>query len=418
MSRIIVIGGGPAGMLAAISAARGKHEVHLLEKNEKLGKKLFITGKGRCNITNACEEEELFQSIIRNPKFFYSAFYSFTNDQVMEFFESNGLPIKIERGNRVFPNSDHSSDVIGKLRQLLQREGVDIQLNTIVTQIYQENGVIQAVKTKTGKKLFCDAVILATGGFSYQGTGSSGDGYEFAKRMGHKIMPLLPSLVPFEASEDYVKQLQGLSLRNVKVTIGKEHSAQGRRSGVIYEAFGEMMFTHFGVSGPVILSGSSILNDYNDKMPLKLTIDLKPALTKEQLDKRILREFEANSNRQYKNAVSNLFPAKLIPVMIALSRIHPDKKVNEITKEERRRLIEYTKGFPVTLTKMRDFDEAIITRGGICVKEVNPSTMESRLIKGLYFAGEILDLDALTGGFNLQIAWSTGYLAGTISNIS
>ena len=405
MSKVIVIGGGPAGMMAAIQAAKNKHEVILMEKNEKLGKKLFITGKGRCNITNACDTEEFFNNMIRNPKFFYSAYYSFTNDQVISFFEEHGMPVKIERGGRVFPKSDHSSDVIAKLRQILHSESVSIKLDTIITGIFQKDGTVQAVETKDGIVYECDAVIIATGGFSYQTTGSTGDGYRFGQALGHEMKKVSPSLVPFEAREDYVKQLQGLSLKNITITIKKDKK-------VLYEAFGEMLFTHYGVSGPVVLSASSVVNDAIVKMPLFMEIDLKPALTKEQLDKRILREFKEQKNRQFKNAVQKLFPAKLIPVIIELSQIPAEQKVNEITKSQRMFFIQIIKQFPVTLQKLRDFNEAIITKGGISVKDVNPSTMESKRVKGLYFAGEVLDLDALTGGFNLQIAWSTGYLAG------
>ncbi|MCI9176206.1 MAG: NAD(P)/FAD-dependent oxidoreductase [Lachnospiraceae bacterium] len=444
MSKVIVIGGGAAGMMAAVWAARGGHKALLLEKNEKLGKKIYITGKGRCNLTNACETEALFKQVLRGSKFLYSAFYSFTNQQVIEFFESYGLATKKERGERVFPQSDHSSDVIRTLQQILKKEKVEVRLNTQVKEItaglekneeealaapengsqaeFPENmkragktGVkerklrkfhVSGVRLEDGTLLEADAVIIATGGCSYVSTGSTGDGYRFAEKLGHTVTELKPSLVPFEAAEPWIKDLQGLSLRNVKVRIRKEKK-------VLYEEFGEMLFTHYGVSGPLILSASGIVNDYMDKMPLSMEIDLKPALTKEQLDRRILRDFEENQNRQFKNAVGKLFPAKLIPVILRLSGIHPDKKVNEITRGERIEFAELIQAFPVTLTRFRDFNEAIITRGGVSLKEVNPSTMESKLVQGLYFAGEVLDLDALTGGFNLQIAWSTGYLAGS-----
>lgn len=405
MSKVIVIGGGAAGMFAAIQVAKKGHQVVLLEKNEKLGKKIYITGKGRCNITNACDTEELFQNVMRNRKFLYSAFYTCSNYQVMDFFESNGLSIKTERGERVFPQSDHSSDVIAVLQRVLKQEGVEIHLYTEVKKISIQEGKVTGVFLADGGFLSAEQVIVATGGCSYVTTGSTGDGYRFAQEAGHKVTKLLPSLVPFETEESWIQELQGLSLKNVSVKIEKNGK-------VLYDAFGEMLFTHYGVSGPLLLSASSVVNDYADKMPLAMTIDLKPALDEEQLDKRILRDFEENQNRQFKNAVQKLFPAKLIPVMIRLSGISPDKKVNEITREERQGFVKLIKAFPLTLARFRDFKEAIITRGGVSVKEINPSTMESKLVKGLYFAGEVLDLDALTGGFNLQIAWSTGYLAG------
>lgn len=405
MSKVIVIGGGAAGMFAAIQAAKKGHQVVLLEKNEKLGKKIYITGKGRCNITNACDTEELFQNVMRNSKFLYSAFYTCSNYQVMDFFESNGLSLKTERGERVFPQSDHSSDVIAVLQRVLKQEGVEIHLHTEVKKVSIKEGTVNGVFLADGSFISGEQVIVATGGCSYVTTGSTGDGYRFAKEAGHKVTKLTPALVPFETEEPWIKELQGLSLKNVSVKIEKNGK-------VLYEAFGEMLFTHYGVSGPLFLSASSVVNDYADKMPLHLTIDLKPALEEEQLDKRILRDFEENQNRQFKNAIQKLFPSKLIPVMIRMSGIFPEKKVNEITREERQGFVKLIKAFPVTLSGFRDFNEAIITRGGVSVKEMNPSTMESKLVKGLYFAGEVLDLDALTGGFNLQIAWSTGYLAG------
>ena len=405
MSKVIVVGGGAAGMFAAIQAAKKGHEVVLLEKNEKLGKKIYITGKGRCNITNACDTEELFPNVMRNSKFLYSAFYTCSNYQVMDFFESNGLPIKTERGERVFPQSDHSSDVIAVLQRVLRKEGVEVRLYTEVKKIKQKDGKVTGVLLADGSVLPGEQVVVATGGCSYVTTGSTGDGYRFAKEAGHKVTELRPALVPFETAENWIGELQGLSLKNVSVKITKDGK-------VLYEEFGEMLFTHYGVSGPLLLSASSVVNDYADRMPLQMAIDLKPALDEEQLNKRVLRDFEENQNRQFKNAVQKLFPAKLIPVMIRLSGISPDKKVNEITREERQQFVKLIKSFPLTLSRLRDFKEAIITRGGISVKEVNPSTMESKLVKGLYFAGEVLDLDALTGGFNLQIAWSTGYLAG------
>ncbi len=418
MGKIIVIGGGAAGMMAAIWAARRGGQVLLLEKNEKLGKKLYITGKGRCNLTNACDTEELFQNVLRNRKFLYSAIYSFSNWQAMDFFEEQGLTLKTERGQRVFPQSDHSSDVIQALQRALKRVGVQIQLYAQVSEILTEEifmGVehnqteakrrITGVRLSDGTVLNAESVILATGGCSYVSTGSTGDGYRFARDLGHTVMECLPSLVPFETKETWVKELQGLSLRNVQVSIYKKEK-------LLYQEFGEMLFTHYGVSGPLMLSASSVLNDYIKNMPLSMTIDLKPALSEKQLDKRVLRDFQENQNRQFKNAIQKLFPAKLIPVMVKLSNIDPERRVCEITKQERQAFIRLIKGFPLMLSRFREFNEAIITRGGISVREVNPSTMESKLVTGLYFAGEILDLDALTGGFNLQIAWSTGYLAG------
>ncbi len=393
-------------MFAALGAAEAGHRVTILEQNEKLGKKIYITGKGRCNLTNACDTEEIFAHVPRNAKFLYSAIYTYDNFRVMDFFEANGMPVKTERGNRVFPISDHSSDVISTLQKALEKAGVEVLLHTKVTEILSKDGKIAGVQLKNGEKRTADAIILATGGKSYSSTGSTGDGFVFAEQLGHKIEEPVPSLVPMTVLEDYCMQMQGLSLRNVQATI--------REGGkVIFEEFGEMLFTHFGVSGPLMLSASSVVNDRLRKKNLSLTIDLKPALSEEQLDARILRDFEENKNRQFKNSVKGLLPAKMIPVVISLSGIDPEKKINGITKQERKKLVECIKAFPLTLTGLRGFNEAIITRGGVSVKQVDPSTMESKLVKGLYFAGEILDVDAYTGGFNLQIAWSTGYLAGS-----
>lgn len=405
MRKIIVVGGGAAGMMAAVTAARKGKNVLLLEKNEKLGKKLFITGKGRCNITNSAEIDELFSAVVSNPKFLYSSFYSLTNDQVIEFFEELGVKTKVERGGRVFPESDHSSDVIRALEQELKRLGAEIRLRTEVKEILAEGGRAKGVRLSSGEKLNADAVIIATGGISYPSTGSTGDGYRFARECGHKVTELSPALVPMEVEEWYAKELMGLSLRNIEIRI-----TDGKKK--LYEEFGEMLFTHYGVTGPVILSASSIVGKKLKEHPLTLHIDLKPALTEEQLDKRVLREFEANHNRQFKNAVDSLFPAKLKPVVVELSGIPEEKKVNEVTKEERLRFVRMIKDFSMTLTAMRGYNEAIITKGGVSVKEIDPGTMESRLVNRLYFAGEVLDLDAVTGGYNLQIAWSTGYLAG------
>lgn len=393
-------------MFAALGAAEAGHRVTILEQNEKLGKKIYITGKGRCNLTNACDTEEIFAHVPRNAKFLYSAIYTYDNFRVMDFFEANGMPVKTERGNRVFPVSDHSSDVISTLQKALEKAGVEVLLHAKVTEILSKDGKITGVRLKNGEKRTADAIILATGGKSYSSTGSTGDGFVFAEQLGHKIEEPVPSLVPMTVLEDYCMQMQGLSLRNVQATI--------REGGkVFFEEFGEMLFTHFGVSGPLMLSASSVVNDRLRKKNLSLTIDLKPALSEEQLDARILRDFEENKNRQFKNSVKGLLPAKMIPVVISLSGIDPEKKINGITKQERKKLVECIKAFPLTLTGLRGFNEAIITRGGVSVKQVDPSTMESKLVKGLYFAGEILDVDAYTGGFNLQIAWSTGYLAGS-----
>ena len=405
MSNVIVVGGGAAGMMAAVFAARNGQNVQLLEKNEKLGKKLFITGKGRCNITNAADIEDLFTAVISNPKFLYSGFYSFTNQQVIDFFEELGVKTKVERGERVFPVSDHSSDVIAAFSRELKSLGVSVSLNTEVKELLCEQDKVCGVLLTNGKKMKADAVIVATGGISYPSTGSTGDGYRFARETGHRVTELLPSLVPMEVRQWYAKELQGLSLRNIEIRI-----TDGKKK--LYEEFGEMLFTHYGVTGPVILSASSVVGKTLRKKELTLHIDLKPALSEEQLDKRILREFDANHNKQYKNSIDSLFPAKLKPVMIELSEIEPEKKVNEITKEERQRLVHLIKDFTMTLTGLRGYNEAIITKGGVSVKEIDPGTMESKIIKGLYFAGEVLDLDAVTGGYNLQIAWSTGYLAG------
>lgn len=409
MSKVLIIGGGAAGMMAAVFAAKNGNKVEIFEKNEKLGKKLFITGKGRCNITNAAELENFFPAVTSNPKFLYSAFYSFTNEQVISFFEELGVRTKVERGGRVFPVSDHSSDVIQALKKEMERLEVKINLNAEVKELRIEKRpsgeTVTGILLASGKKISGDAVIVATGGISYPSTGSTGDGYRFARKCGHKVSELSPSLVPMEVKEWYAGELMGLSLRNIEIRI-----TDGKKK--LYQEFGEMLFTHYGVTGPVILSASSIVGKKLKDKELTLHIDLKPALTEEQLDKRVLREFEANHNRQFKNAVDSLFPSKLRPVIVDLSGIPEEKKVHEITKEERLRFVRLIKDFTMTLTGLRGYNEAIITKGGVSVKEIDPGTMESKLVKGLYFAGEVLDLDAVTGGYNLQIAWSTGYLAG------
>ena len=445
MSKVLIIGGGAAGMMAGVFAARNHHEVHILEKNEKLGKKVFITGKGRCNVANACDTEELFPAVMSNPKFLYSGFYSFGPQDVMNFFEEAGVPLKIERGNRVFPQSDHSSDIIRALERELKKAGAVIHLHTAVKEIVKESETDSAsenrsqnefrneaadqesakAKDKAGKAdntvkekitgviledgtfIKGDAVIVATGGFSYQSTGSTGDGYRFARELGLKVTDISPSLVPLKTKEDYIPKLQGLSLKNTGLTI-----KNGKK--VLYEDFGEMMFTHFGVTGPMILSASAHIGAKLAKAPngeLSAYLDLKPALTKEQLDARILREFEAGQNKQFKNVIGVLFPSSLTPVMLELGGIPAEKKIHDISREERQHFIDLIKAFPFTITGTGEFKEAIITKGGVSVKEINPGTMESKKISGLYFTGEVLDLDAVTGGYNLQIAWSTAYLA-------
>lgn len=405
MSKVLVVGGGAAGMFAAIFAAYNGNEVHIYEKNEKLGKKLYITGKGRCNITNASDMDTLFASVVTNSKFLYSSFYGYTNQDVIEFFERIGVETKIERGNRVFPVSDHSSDVIAGLTRELHQLGVEIHLHTGVKKIVGHEH-FEYIELQNGTKVKGDACIVATGGFSYQTTGSTGDGYRFAKELGHGVTEIMPSLVPLEIKEWYAKELQGLSLRNVQASV-----MDGNKK--LYDDFGEMLFTHYGVSGPLMLSASSYIGKKIQEKELCLVIDLKPALTAEQLDQRVLRDFEENMNKQFKNAIGKLFPTKLIPIMLELSGIDPDKKVNLISKEERQHFVWIIKNLKMTIKGLRDFNEAIITKGGVKVKEIQPSTMESKLVQGLYFVGEVLDLDALTGGFNLQIAWSTAYAAGS-----
>jgi len=411
MSRVIVIGGGAAGMMAAVAAAGAGAQVTIYEKNEKLGKKLFITGKGRCNVTNAGDMENLFANVMTNEKFLYSAFYTYDNMAVMDFLEKAGCPLKVERGDRVFPVSDHSSDIIAAFTRELRKRNVKIELNIGVKELLVEQDSepedqpwVMGVLLENGKKITADKVIVATGGISYASTGSTGDGYRFAEKTGHKLVECKPSLVPFNVKDSWCKDAMGVSLKNVSLRLVCSKKE-------IYSGFGEMLITHFGISGPLALSASSHYVS-KAKGETKAYIDLKPALDTEQLDKRVLRDFEEAKNKQFKNALNHLFPQKLIPVMITLSGIDPDKKVNIISKEERKNFVDLIKNVPLTITGVRDFTEAIITKGGVSVKDVNPSTMESKKVKGLYFAGEVLDLDALTGGYNLQIAWSTGYLAG------
>lgn len=405
--RVLVVGGGPAGMMAAIQAAKQGNTVTLLEQNEKLGKKLFITGKGRCNVTNDCDVTELFDSVVSNKKFLYSAFYTFSNQDVKDFFEEQGLRLKVERGRRVFPASDKSSDVIKALGNALKKLEVKIRLRTRVDQVLTENDIVCGVRLSDGECLNADKVILATGGISYKSTGSDGSGLVMAEKLGHQVTKLRPGLVGMCTKEAWVRDMQGLTLKNVAVSIGKK---QGKKP--LYEDFGELLFTHYGVSGPMILSASSRLGDELEKEDLYIKIDLKPALSKEQLDSRILRDFEERKNADLSNAMVHLLPKSMIPVMLHVCGLDPAKKVNEVTRGEREQLVKGMKEFPLTINGLRDIQEAIITRGGVTVKEVDPSTMESKIVKNLYLAGEMLDLDALTGGYNLQIAWSTGYLAG------
>lgn len=404
MSKVLVIGGGAAGMMAAYAAGMCGHEVTLLEQNEKLGKKIYITGKGRCNFTNASPLEEIMQAVVSNPKFLYSAFYTFSNDAVMDFFENQGMPYKIERGSRAFPVSDHASDVIRALERAMKEQNVRIRLHTQVRELLIEDDKATGVLLTNGDKIMADSLILATGGLSYPTTGSTGDGHTMAKNSGHKIVTPRPALVPLTTKEEYILRMQGLSLKNVSLKIKDEKR-------VIYDAFGEMLFTHFGVSGPLVLSASSVLSRHFPR-EYQAYIDLKPALSEEVLNERLLREFSERPNQHIKAVFQQLLPAKMIPVMIELSQISMDKPVNAITKEERRRLVGLFKAFPFTITGTRGFKEAIITQGGVSVKDIDPATMESKRIKDLYLVGELLDLDALTGGYNLQIAWSTGYLAG------
>lgn len=434
MKRIAIIGCGAAGMMAALAAANSSVSVTIFEKNEKPGKKIYITGKGRCNVTNACDGTDYFDHVKRNPRFLYSAFYDFDNNAVMDFFESNGCKLKVERGDRVFPVSDHSSDIIRTLFNAVKKAGVKVLFDTEVLSVETSKGAVSAItyadrSAGSGKgsnapimREEFDSVIVCTGGVSYPSTGSTGDGYEFAKSAGHSIKEPRPSLVPFETKEDWCRELQGLSLKNVglKLFLSKkdadkkgdntDNTKNSKKKKPAYEGFGEMLFTHFGVSGPLVLTASC---HYEKDMKAELVLDLKPALSEKQLDARVLRDFEEGLNKQFKNVIGGLFPSKLVPVMIRLSGIDPERPVHDITKEERLSFVSLIKNLPITVIGTRSFNEAIITRGGVDVKEINPSTMESKLIKGLYFAGEVIDVDTETGGFNLQVAWSTGHLAGT-----
>ncbi|SEF76347.1 hypothetical protein SAMN05660865_00944 [Caloramator fervidus] len=404
MKKVIVVGGGASGMMAAIIAAKYGKQVLLIEKNDRLGKKILITGKGRCNVTTSKGIEDIIQNIPGNGKFMYKALNTFSNFDLINMIEKKGVKLKIERGDRVFPESDKSIDIVKAFEGYLKDYKVKIMLNTKVTDILVENNKVIGVEINNKERLYSDVVILATGGASYPGTGSSGDGYKFAKKLGHTIIDLKPSLVPLITKEEWIKELMGLTLKNVAIKV--KH-----RSKVIYEDFGEMLFTHFGISGPIVLSASRSIVDV---LPSEVDfyIDLKPALTREELNKRVLRDFEKFINKDFKNSLDELLPKKLIPVVVKLSGIEPNKKVHSITKQERLNLVNLLKEFKLTVIGTRPIEEAIVTRGGVSVKEVNPQTMESKIVKDLYITGELLDVDAYTGGFNLQIAFSTGYCAG------
>ena len=415
--KVVVIGGGPAGMMSAIMAKEAGNEVILIEKMKSLGRKLLITGKGRCNITSSLPMEEFIKNTPGNGKFLYSVFNNFSNKDIIKFLNKEGLEVKEERGNRIFPVTDKSQDVLDCFIKKLKKDKVEIHYNEKVEEILydkkEDEKIVTGVRTSKGE-IKADKVILATGGKSYPLTGSTGDGYCLAQKLGHTITNLKPSLVPIEIFEKSIcKNLQGLSLRNVSIKI-----IDNENKKEIYSDFGEMLFTHFGVSGPIILSSSAHLVRYKNidekfkNKNIKIIVDFKPALSEEKLEARILRDFKEFKNKQFKNSLDKLLPQKLIPVIIKLSNINENKKVNEITKEERKQLIILLKNFTLTLEKLRPIEEAIITSGGINIKEINPKTMESKLVKNLYFAGEIIDVDSYTGGFNLQIAYSTGYVAG------
>ena len=405
MSNVIVVGGGAAGMMAAYSAAMCGHQVTLLEKNEKLGKKIYITGKGRCNFTNACSEEDFLKNVVSNPKFLYSAIYTFNSDAMIDFIENHGTPTKVERGNRAFPLSDHASDITKALKNALDEYDVTVKLNTEVLKINVSEGGHISVTLKNGK-LQADHVIVCTGGLSYATTGSTGDGFKFAKSLGVNVTELRPALVPLNVKEAYVMSMQGLSLKNVSLSI-----YDGNKK--LFDQFGEMLFTHFGVSGPLVLSASSIVGKrLSTNKELLGYIDLKPALSAEELDNRLLRDFNDNMNKHLSTVIRGLLPASMVPVFMELMKFDDGRQINSVTKEERAGIIKLLKAFPFTITGLRDYKEAIITAGGVSVKDIDPSTMKCKNVSGISFAGEVLDLDAFTGGFNLQIAWATGYLAG------
>lgn len=409
---VIVIGGGPAGMMAAGTAASRGHNVKLIEQNKILGKKLLLTGKGRCNITNACDDvETLIQNVPTNPSFLYSAFYTFPNTSVIEFFNELGVPTKVERGNRVFPVSDKSADVAAAMRKFIVQNNVEIirdRVDEVAAERDLDSGkrVVKGVVTKERGFIRADFVIIATGGLSYQGTGSTGDGYYWAEELGHTVTEIRPSLVPLKVYESWAKELMGLTLKNVAITV------KNSKGKAIYKDFGEMMFAHFGITGPIILSASAHMRDMKGDS-YKIELDLKPALTHKELDNRIRRDFEENLNRDFKNSLNRLLPKRMIGVVIELSGIAPEKKVNSITREERLGLVDMLKCIPLTVEDFCPIEQAIITSGGISTKEIDPSTMKSKLVDGLGFAGEIIDVDAYTGGFNLQIAFSSGFLAGS-----
>lgn len=401
--KVGVIGGGPAGIIAAGFAGLRNKDVTLIERNDKLGKKLFITGKGRCNVTNSSPIEDFFEKVMTNSTFLYSSFYSFSNYDIMSLLERYGVKLKVERGNRVFPASDKSSDVIKALNRFLYDNNVKVMLNTRINDVSYVDGKF-TLSSEDGNNMIFDKLIIATGGKSYPSTGSTGDGYKFAKKLGHTITPLKPSLVPIEIEEEWIKSLQGLSLKNVTLSGWVDRKK-------IDERFGEMIFTHYGISGPIVLSMSNVINKYIGN-EISFRLDLKPALTFEKLDSRILRDFEINKNKQIHNGLEKLLPKKLIPLIINLSGIEETKPIHQIRKEERKKLVEIIKALPLTFKRFRPLEEAIVTSGGVSTNEINPSTMESKIVPGLHFCGEIIDVDALTGGYNLQIAYSTGYLAG------
>lgn len=404
--KIIVIGGGPAGMMAAGMAAKRYNNVKLVEQNKILGKKLLITGKGRCNITNGCDDvEDLIRNIPQNASFMYSAFYSFTNQDTIEFFNNLGVPTKIERGCRVFPASDKSTDVADAMKKFLHENNVEI-IHDRVDDIKTKDGRVSSVTLKDRGVIFADSVIIATGGLSYPMTGSTGDGYTWAENLGHTITEIHPSLVPLKTEEEWTKELSGLSLKNIGISVYNMKNKQ------IYKDFGEMMFAHFGLTGPVILSASAHMRGL-PKERYRLVLDLKPALSDEQLDLRLQRDFKKYCNKDFKNSLNDLLPSALIEPVIGLTGISPDKKTHSVTREERRSLAAVLKNITFNIKDFCSIERAVITSGGVSVKEINPSTMESKLAEGLYFAGEIIDVDAYTGGYNLQIAFSTGYLAGT-----
>lgn len=411
--RVVVIGGGPAGMMAAIASAEQGNHVVLIEKMGSLGRKLLITGKGRCNITSSLDMDEFIKNTPGNGRFLFSCYQEFTNQDIIDFLRSQGLEVKEERGNRIFPVTDKSVDVLKAFTKRLKELNVKVEYNTSVEDILVKDSKVIGVKAN-GEVINADKVVLATGGKSYPLTGSTGDGYVLAKNLGHTITAIKPSLVPLETHNKKVcQEMQGLSLRNVKIEL-----KDVEKNKVIYEEQGEMIFTHFGVSGPTILSSSAHLVRYKNieekfaNKKIVLLIDFKPALSEEKLDARVLRDFDKQKNKQYKNSLDELLPQKLIPIVVEKSKISPNKKVNEITKEERKNLVKLLKQFELEIKQFRPIDEAIVTSGGISIKEINPKTMESKLVEGLYFAGEIIDVDSYTGGFNLQIAYSTGYVAG------